>query len=71
MLCLSQISTHSLLLNQVSSFYAGTSLSCAGIQQLKTVLFHCCAAINLVGDMSNEEEDLHLIGHQELTVEVT
>ena len=38
-------------------FYAGTSLSCAGIQQWKSVLFCCWAAINLVGKMSNEEQD--------------
>ena len=37
--------------------YASTSLSCAGIQQQKSVSFHCWAAINLVGEMSNEEQD--------------
>ena len=55
-------------------YYAGTSLSCAGIQRWKSVSFHCWAAINLVGDMSNEEEDPHPtipIGHQELRVQVT
>ena len=39
--------------------YAGTSLSRARIQRLKSVSFHRWAAINLVGDMSNEEEDPH------------
>ena len=55
-------------------FYAGTSLSCAGIQWWKSVSFHCWAGINLVGDMSNEEDPTHHpttpIGHQELRVEV-
>ena len=37
--------------------YASTSLSCAGIQQWKSVSFCCWAAINLVGEMSNEEQD--------------
>ena len=37
--------------------YASTSLSCAGIQQWKSVSFRCWAAINLVGEMSNEEQD--------------
>ena len=38
-------------------FFAGTSLSCAGIQRWKSVLFSCWAAINLVGEMSNGEEE--------------
>ena len=33
------------------------SLSCAGIQRWKWVSFRCWAAINFVGEMSNEEED--------------
>ena len=37
--------------------YAGTSLSCAGIQRWKSVSFHCWAATNLVGEISNEEEN--------------
>ena len=37
--------------------YASTSLSCAGIQRWKSVSFRCWAAINLVGEMSNEEQD--------------
>ena len=37
--------------------YAGTSLNCAGIQWWKSVSFHCWAAINLVSEMSNEEDD--------------
>ena len=32
------------------SFYACTSLSCAGIQWWKSVSFHCWTAINLVGE---------------------
>ena len=31
--------------------YAGTSLSCAGIQRWKSVSFHCWTAINLVGEL--------------------
>ena len=38
------------------SSYAGTSLICAGIRQWKSVSFHCWAVINLVCEMSNEEE---------------
>ena len=34
-----------------SIFYAGTSLSCAGIQQWKSVSFHCWTTFNLVGKM--------------------
>ena len=41
------------------SVYAGTSLSCAGIQQWKSVSFCCWAAINLVGEMREEEQDTH------------
>ena len=54
--------------------YAGTSLSCAGIQWWKSVSFHCWAAINLVGEISNEEEDTPphptppTLSHQELRV---
>ena len=36
------------------AYYAGISLSCAGIQWWKSVSFHCRAPINLVGKMSNE-----------------
>ena len=36
--------------------YASTSLSCAGIQWWKSISFHFWAAINLVCEMSNEEE---------------
>ena len=32
-------------------YYAGTSLSCAGIQRWKSVSFHCWTAINLVGEL--------------------
>ena len=32
-------------------FYAGTTFSCAGIQRWKSVLFHCWAAFNLVGEI--------------------
>ena len=32
-------------------YYAATSLSCAGIQRMKSVSFHCWAAFNLVGEM--------------------
>ena len=41
----------------LSYYYASTSLSCTGIQQWKSVLFSCWASINLVGEMSNEEQD--------------
>ena len=40
--------------------YASTSLSCAGIQWWQSVSFCCWAAINLVGEMSNEEQDTPL-----------
>ena len=54
-----------------TTYYAGTTLSCAGIQQWKSGSFHCWAAINFVGDMNNEEEDPSPpVGHQELRVEV-
>ena len=33
------------------SNFAGTSLSCAGIQRWKSVSFHCWTAINLVGEL--------------------
>ena len=42
----------------LQSCYAGTSLCCDGIQRWKSVSFHCWAAINLVDEMSNEEEDV-------------
>ena len=46
-----------LSVNNCLSNYASTSLNCAGIQWWKSVLFCCWAAINLVGEMSNEEQD--------------
>ena len=53
-------------------YYASTSLSCVGIQQWKSVLFHCWATMNLVGEMSSEEDPHYpLTGHQQLKVEVT
>ena len=37
-------------LERRGNYYAGTSLSCAGIQRWKSVSFHCWTAKNLVGE---------------------
>ena len=43
----------------LKNYYAGTSLSCAGIQRWKSVSFRCWAAINLVGEMSKRSRTPH------------
>ena len=56
-------------------YYAGTSLSCAGIQRWKSVSFHCWTAINLVGELRRRRKTPHplptppLNGHPELVNE--
>ena len=44
---------------QHTFFYAGTSLSCAGIQRWKSVSFHCWTAKNLVGELRRRRMTPH------------